>query len=110
MSLIRGKLCELLAKKTYRDHPTSYMLIGMFSFIDTLLHGKVGDIVNELPLLDEVKGALHGNDNDYRYVLHLAKCIERNKWDEINISNISEKEAYQCYLEAVEWSGNLLII
>ncbi|MEC2178359.1 cyclic di-GMP phosphodiesterase, partial [Bacillus subtilis] len=41
ISLIRAKLCELLARKTSRPQPASYMLIGMFSLIDTLLHREI---------------------------------------------------------------------
>ncbi len=54
ISLIRAKLCELLAKRTGRPQPSSYMLIGMFSLIDTLLHRELEDIIKELPLIDEV--------------------------------------------------------
>jgi c-di-GMP-related signal transduction protein len=65
ISLIRAKLCELLAKRTGRPQPSSYMLIGMFSLIDTLLHRELEDIIKELPLIDEVGQALLGYENDY---------------------------------------------
>ncbi|MEC1469877.1 HDOD domain-containing protein [Bacillus haynesii] len=109
ISLIRAKLCELLAKKTNRPQPASYMLTGMFSFIDTLLHKELTEVISELPLTDEVGQALLGKENDYRKILRLAKSIERNEWeDTAETKGLTKDEAYQCYLEAVDWCQKLL--
>ncbi|MCY7768554.1 EAL and HDOD domain-containing protein [Bacillus haynesii] len=109
ISLIRAKLCELLAKKTNRPQPASYMLTGMFSFIDTLLHKELTEVISELPLTDEVGQALLGKENDYRKILRLAKSIERNEWeDTAETEGLTKDEAYQCYLEAVDWCQKLL--
>ncbi|MGG4121881.1 HDOD domain-containing protein, partial [Bacillus licheniformis] len=110
ISLIRAKLCELLAKKTNRPQPASYMLTGMFSFIDTLLHKELTEVVSELPLTDEVGQALLGKENDYRKILRLAKSIERNEWEDNTpeTEGLTKDEAYQCYLEAVDWCQKLL--
>ncbi|POO78557.1 hypothetical protein C1T30_31050 [Bacillus sp. MBGLi97] len=110
ISLIRAKLCELLAKKTNRPQPASYMLTGMFSFIDTLLHKELAEVISELPLTDEVGQALLGKENDYRKILRLAKSIERNEWEESTpeTEGLTKDEAYQCYLEAVDWCQKLL--
>ncbi|WOH90615.1 HDOD domain-containing protein [Bacillus paralicheniformis] len=110
ISLIRAKLCELLAKKTNRPQPASYMLTGMFSFIDTLLHKELAEVISELPLTDEVGQALLGKENDYRKILRLAKSIERNEWEDSTpeTEGLTKDEAYQCYLEAVDWCQKLL--
>ncbi|MPQ24303.1 EAL and HDOD domain-containing protein [Bacillus paralicheniformis] len=110
ISLIRAKLCELLAKKTNRPQPASYMLTGMFSFIDTLLHKELAEVISELPLTDEVGQALLGKENDYRKILQLAKSIERNEWEDNTpeTEGLTKDEAYQCYLEAVDWCQKLL--
>lgn len=110
ISLIRAKLCELLAKRTGRPQPASYMLIGMFSLIDTLLHRELEDIVKELPLIDEVGQALLGYENDYYKVLGLVKAIECNNWDCDEWRKELDKEAaYECYLQAIEWCRQLIV-
>ncbi|ADM39124.1 cyclic di-GMP phosphodiesterase [Bacillus spizizenii ATCC 6633 = JCM 2499] len=110
ISLMRAKLCELLARKTARPQPASYMLIGMFSLIDTLLHREIEDIIQELPLKDEVGQALLGHQNDYYQMLELVKCIESNNWDTCTElgKELDKEEAYECYLEALEWCHNLM--
>ncbi|CAN2254963.1 cyclic di-GMP phosphodiesterase [Bacillus vallismortis] len=110
ISLMRAKLCELLARKTARPQPASYMLIGMFSLIDTLLHREIEEIIQELPLKDEVGQALLGEQNDYYHMLELVKCIEGNNWDtrsELG-KELDKEEAYECYLEALEWCHHLM--
>ncbi|BBP91995.1 hypothetical protein BsIDN1_56130 [Bacillus safensis] len=77
MSFIRAKTCELIASRTEREHPASYMLTGMFSLIDTLVRADITELVKELPLSDEVGEALLGYENDYSFVLGVAKRIER---------------------------------
>ncbi|MDU0156774.1 cyclic di-GMP phosphodiesterase [Bacillus cabrialesii] len=110
ISLMRAKLCELLARKTARPQPASYMLIGMFSLIDTLLHREIEDIIQELPLIDEVGQALLGHQNDYYQMLELVKLIESNNWDTCTElgKELDKEEAYECYLEALEWCHKLM--
>ncbi|WP_276730883.1 cyclic di-GMP phosphodiesterase [Bacillus sp. (in: firmicutes)] len=110
ISLMRAKLCELLARKTARPQPASYMLIGMFSLIDTLLHREIEDIIQELPLIDEVGQALLGHQNDYYQMLQLVKLIESNNWDTCTElgKELDKEEAYECYLEALEWCHKLM--
>ncbi|MBR0604594.1 HDOD domain-containing protein [Bacillus safensis] len=104
MSFIRAKTCELIASRTEREHPASYMLTGMFSLIDTLVRADITELVKELPLSDEVGEALLGYENDYSFVLGMAKRIERNEWDdEMLDGNLPKQEAYGCYIEAIEW-------
>ncbi|WCL59418.1 HDOD domain-containing protein [Bacillus safensis] len=104
MSFIRAKTCELIAYRTEREHPASYMLTGMFSLIDTLVRADITELVKELPLSDEVGEALLGYENDYSSVLDVAKRIERNEWDdEMLDGNLPKQEAYGCYIEAIEW-------
>ncbi|NTU27215.1 cyclic di-GMP phosphodiesterase [Bacillus tequilensis] len=110
ISLMRAKLCELLAKKTARPQPASYMLIGMFSLIDTLLHREIEEIIQELPLKDEVGQALLGHQNDYYQMLELVKLIESNNWGTCTElgRELDKEEAYECYLEALEWCHKLM--
>ncbi|MDM5299321.1 HDOD domain-containing protein [Bacillus pumilus] len=104
MSFIRAKTCELIARRTNREHPASYMLTGMFSLIDTLVRADIRELVKELLLSDEVGEALLGYKNDYSLVLQVARRIERNEWDgEMLDGDFPKQEVYNCYVEAIEW-------
>jgi len=71
LSLIRGKLMSLLADELGRkDKATDYFFAGIFSFIDILLNRPMEDILTELPLSEDVKGALLGEP-----IMICAKCL-----------------------------------
>jgi EAL and modified HD-GYP domain-containing signal transduction protein len=82
----------------------------MFSLIDTLLHREIEEIIQELPLIDEVGQALLGHQNDYYQMLELVKLIETNNWDTCGelAKELDKEEAYDCYLEALEWCHKLM--
>ena len=60
-SLIRGKILSLLAKNSKKQKKEGdYFIAGIFASIDVLLHESMQNILNRLPLKNEVKNALLG--------------------------------------------------
>ncbi|WP_174881253.1 EAL and HDOD domain-containing protein, partial [Metabacillus niabensis] len=108
MSLIRGKLCEQLASSIGENHTSSYMLTGMFSLIDTLLHRKLEDILIDLPLSDDIQRALLKRDNELGRVLTWTLQIEKA----ITVEGIplSKKKIALFYNQACEWANYILDI
>lgn len=107
LSLMRAKLCERLSIKIGRTEPSLYMLTGMFSLVDALLHRNLDDVLNELPLSDEIREALSGVENDIRKVLKWAIEIEKSNWHTQDLP-LSPEEIQECYMEAILWSNHLL--
>lgn len=107
LSLIRGKLCELIAIHIGKAHSAPYMLTGMFSLIDTLMHKNINDVLKDLPLSDEIQDALLGRKNDLNKVLLWSIQIERYEWNKIDLS-IPIEVINQYYIRAIEWSSKLM--
>lgn len=107
LSLIRAKVCEQLSVKTGRKEASLYLLAGMFSLMDTLLHRNLDEVLKELPLSDEIREALNGKDNDIRKVFEWTIQIEKSNW-KIEDLPLSSEEIFKCYMEAIQWSNNLL--
>ncbi len=108
MSLIRGKLCEQLASSIGENHTSSYLLTGMFSLIDTLLHRKLEDILIDLPLSDDIQRALLKRDNELGRVLSWTLQIEKS----ITVEGIplSKEKISLFYKQACEWANYILDI
>lgn len=54
LSVVRGKLMELLAKHLQvKTAQSEYYLTGMFSFIDVLLNQPMKEIMDGLPFSDQ---------------------------------------------------------
>lgn len=107
MSLVRAKLCEQLAIQTGNRLSAPYMLTGLFSLIDTLLHRDLKDVLNELPLSEEIQDALLGKDNNLNKVLSWALQIEQADWDLEGIE-LSKEEINRYYVLAIDWAAQLM--
>ncbi len=111
-TLIRAKFCEFIAAalNAQKDIP-NFFLLGMFSMVDAFLDRPIDEILEELPLKDDVKAALIGKPNLYREVLDICIDFERAEWEKVarqvkalklNMSNLADY-----YIESIEW-GKLL--
>lgn len=79
----------------------------MFSSIDILMNRKMKDIMDELPLSLEAKGALLGEDNKIRKLLDIVEDYEKLIWNEKNIKeanfNITLDTYSNRHMEALKW-------
>ena len=112
LSLVRAKFCELLsiAKKRSVNPPTGF-LVGLFSLLDALLDEVMENIVNRLPVDDELKQALCGQPGEFCQYLSLIKAYENAEWSDVEtitgLLNLSLSQVQDFYLQALEW-GNVM--
>jgi c-di-GMP-related signal transduction protein len=100
MSLTRASFFEATASIFELNKNQLYMF-GMFSLIDTILNKKMKDIIEELPLTNELAHALLGNHEKYNRALATVKSIEQGDWDELqtlcSTLQTSDAELYVYY-------------
>ncbi len=111
-SLIRAKFCELIAEELgLINEKNDYFLTGMFSLMDTFVGRPLNEITSELPLKEEIKQALSGEDNQLSKILNLVKDYEDGKWHEVKQAliraELSKKRIVGFYNESIEWSNFL---
>ncbi|WP_225229837.1 EAL and HDOD domain-containing protein [Sporosarcina quadrami] len=110
-SLIRARLCELVAKRTGKENSDEYFFIGMFSLIDAIMKRSWDDILPLIPFSDEVADTLKGGKTDMSPYLELAIAVERFDWQKIRKIGkrlgVSEAELSAFSYEAVVWSQKL---
>lgn len=80
-SLVRAKLCELLARRAGYKNSDEYFLTGMFSLLDVILHKGWDEITKEIPLAEQVTDTLTGGDTELAPFLKLAEAVERLDMD-----------------------------
>lgn len=108
LSLVRAKFCDLLAKsRRMSDNPPTGFLTGLFSLLDALLDQPMSSIVDKLPIGDNIKGALCGEENELKKFLSLIRSFERGYWK--GVANLSEqlsidlKMSQAFYNESLKW-------
>jgi len=107
-TITRAKFCESLAPLAgLLDRTDDLFLVGMFSLMDAFLDRPISDILKEIPIKDEIKGAILGEENKLAGVYHYAVSYERGDWSKLAEQRakigIDEKIPPQLYLEALRW-------
>ncbi len=112
MALIRAKFCELLAEgSAFKQSSLEFFLMGLFSFLDSMLNVSMQEVTEKLPLSENVKNALLHNSGPFALFLNLATAYERNQDKTltrlIRELNLQEDEVLQKYIIAVTYSNGL---
>jgi EAL and modified HD-GYP domain-containing signal transduction protein len=82
MAVVRARFCELLADQAAGDDAAGEgFLIGLCSLLDVILGRSMADILDDLPLTNDVKAALFGRDNRPRRLLDCVMAYERGDWN-----------------------------
>jgi c-di-GMP-related signal transduction protein len=108
LSIIRAKFCESLARRVgLSNRSQDLFLLGMFSLIDAIIDQPLAAILRSIPLADDVKAALLGEDNCLRRVYDYTLSYEKGDWQAVSVQapqlGINEADTLLLYLEAVEW-------
>lgn len=109
--LQRARLCELLGVELGMV-PGEMYLFGMMSVVKKALQLSPQEMCQTLRLSDEVRDALNGADNAYRWVLDLADACERGVWERMEAAAaalcLSESKAASRLVEAQAWAAGIL--
>lgn len=109
LSLQRAHFCEQLYRtRVPKDSGNQAFLTGLFSLLDSLLDQPLEELIELLPLSEQVKLALTKRAGPLGAILNLTDAYDQANWSlvrkysaalKINESNIADY-----YLESVKWS------
>ncbi|MDD3350692.1 MAG: HDOD domain-containing protein [Eubacteriales bacterium] len=107
-SIIRGRMLSLLSEKTgMAQKEPDYFITGIFASLDSLLNDKMENIMKQLPLEEEVKQALLGEENEMRKALDSVLSYEKGSWEEtdcfVKKHSLTEGLYTDLYFEALKW-------
>jgi len=80
LATTRGRLLELLAQRlrpSQRNVADIAFTVGIMSLMDTLFGMPMNEIMEQIPVIDEVSQALLHRTGFFGELLRLAECIER---------------------------------
>jgi len=111
-SLIRGRMCELLAKDANAAGPEPELfLMGMFSLLDVLIGRPLKDILDGMNLGPQVRATLLGEETDYSGLYRLVLNYENGDWEglseSIGSTPVDPERVLKAYVSAVEWADEL---
>ena len=106
-SVIRGKMLSLIARELKLGSESDYFIGGMFSSIDVLLNTEMEKALQGLPMSREVRDALTGKDNRFRWYLDTVLALEQARWENLNAADkypkLTAQKYMALYMEAIRW-------
>ncbi len=110
-AVIRGRLAELLgAASLPRGEGENLFVAGMFSLLDRLLGLPMKEVLETVPLPEEVVKALLGREGSYGPYLALAEACELNSNLVASLAaslDISPLEVNKAHLSALAWAQSV---
>ena len=108
LSLVRAKFCDLMGQaKSLSNNPPTGFLLGLFSLLDALLDQPMQDVVEKLPIGEDLKAALCGSDSELKQFLTLINAFESGYWK--GVANTSQQLSLDLrmtqafYNESLKW-------
>ncbi len=111
-SFQRAVFCQNIAVQVPGVVKADAYLAGMFSTLGELLGISLEDAVRDLPIDDELKQGLQGEDNVYGRLISLCVHYESGEWNKMNENAeklaLDEASICKCYLDAVKYVSDTL--
>ena len=113
-SIQRGRFLETLVgamPKPMMPKDTAFLL-GLFSKLDALLNQPMQQILGDLPLEDDIKSALVGQQNPARKLLNFLESVEVGAWDATTEAlaayGVNQADAAVLYAKSTSWTQKIL--
>ena len=104
-AMVRARMCEKLAERSGDPHADVYFTVGLFSTLDALLDMSMEDILESLPLTEELRHALLQRRGPMGEALDCVVAYERGDFDAVEFASLAPEDIRDSYLEAVEWAS-----
>ncbi|MCV6613283.1 MAG: HDOD domain-containing protein [Amphritea sp.] len=105
--LMRGRMCELLAEMLGYENPINYFMVGLLSQLDAMMDMAMDELLQQVPLDDQIKDAILTEQNQMGKILHEVSLYEHGDWD--NMSGLLDKKFYEvAYRHSMAWAQQVL--
>lgn len=107
-TMVRAKMCELIAEKMGELQIDSFFTVGMFSALDLLLQRPLPELLKPLPLSREIVDAILNKEGMLGRVLSCVMAFEIADWNNVCINKVPAEEITIINIEAVTWAGAII--
>ncbi len=105
--LARGRMCELLAEMLGREQPINNFIAGLFSKLDALLDMEMPDLLQQVPLQNDVKAALLNYEGQLGQILEQVCHYESGEFDSMDL--LLDQSFYEiAYRHSLNWSQQVM--
>jgi EAL and modified HD-GYP domain-containing signal transduction protein len=101
-SLVRAEVCKSHTAESEFGDPESAYTVGLLSTLDAMLSWPMDDLVNELPLPEQMLNALKEGTGPYAESLQCAIDLEECQWKTKATQSMPVERLNSLYIQALE--------
>jgi c-di-GMP-related signal transduction protein len=109
-ALVRGRFCELLSPKI-KHGESDLFLLGLLSLMDSILELPMTDVLEKVPLDQETKAVLLGEESYLRPLYQLMLAQESGDWQGsaalTKSLKLTESEVAEVHWNAMQWARQM---
>ena len=106
IALVRAKMCERLGHQLSAKAPEKYFTMGLLSVLEALYESPMQEILDKLPLPEDISDALVHGTGEMGLVLSCVKAYEAGEWMELKHLQLEPSIIRDFYVEAIDWSNH----
>lgn len=100
-AMVRAHMCQQLGVAMSYRNLDQFFTVGLLSLLDAILDRPMPEALQELPLIDEVKGALLEKSGPLGAALGCIQAYEQADWDNTSCGDLDERSIRDAYLRSV---------
>ena len=108
IAMQRAKLCEMFAKAKNLPQPETYFLVGLLSVLDALMDMPMDQVLANVPVSNEIAGALLNHTGDCGLILKIVIAYEQGDWETVLKINLHSEIIRNIYLNAIQWTAFII--
>jgi c-di-GMP-related signal transduction protein len=109
-ALVRGRFCELLSPKI-KHGESDLFLLGLLSLMDSILELPMTEVLEKVPLDQETKAVLLGEESYLRPLYQLMLAQESGDWQGTTVLTkalkLTESEVAEVHWNAMQWARQM---
>jgi EAL and modified HD-GYP domain-containing signal transduction protein len=102
-AFVRARMCESLASSTSRDADRAF-LAGLLSVVDALTDRPLLEVIDELPVDEELKDAVTRHDGGLGDLVARVIAHEQGHFAAAAAPPLDARTTTRAYVEAIDWS------
>jgi len=108
LTMVRAYMCEQVAIRHGEKNHQAFFSVGLLSTLDSLLGMPMQQILESLPLSEDIQNALLHHQGATGKVLGCVKYYERGDWEKIDQLKpcLPPKQLCDCFFQAIQTTNN----
>ncbi|MGQ3892197.1 EAL and HDOD domain-containing protein [Legionella sp. CNM-4043-24] len=107
-TLIRAKMCELLARTINYQNPQQAFTVGIFSTLDGMLNESLDVLLAKIQLEENINEALLYRTGQLGYFLRHAIDYEEARFHNLRQSPFEREDLISCYFAGIQYADSII--